>query len=167
MRVRRAVVTGGAGFLGSHLCHRLLQDGYEVICLDDFCTGNSINVEHLLEDRRFRLVRADVTDYVHVSGHVDAVLHLASPASPIDYLQLPLHTLKVGSIGTFHCLGLAKEKQARFLLASTSESYGDPLVRPSPRRTGATSIRSAHAASTTRPNGSRRRRRWRIATRGG
>jgi dTDP-glucose 4,6-dehydratase len=132
MRVRRAVVTGGAGFLGSHLCHRLLQDGYEVICLDDFCTGNSINVEHLLEDRRFRLVRADVTDYVHVSGHVDAVLHLASPASPIDYLQLPLHTLKVGSIGTFHCLGLAKEKQARFLLASTSESYGDPLVHPQP-----------------------------------
>ena len=132
MRVRRAVVAGGAGFLGSHLCHRLLQDGYEVICLDDFCTGNSINVERLLEDRRFRLVRADVTDYVHVSGHVDAVLHLASPASPIDYLQLPLHTLKVGSIGTFHCLGLAKEKQARFLLASTSESYGDPLVQPQP-----------------------------------
>src|SRR6478672_10608471 len=132
MRLRRAVVTGGAGFLGSHLCHRLLQDGYEVICLDDFCTGSSTNVEHLLEDGHFRLVRADVTDYIHVSGHVDAVLHLASPASPIDYLQLPLQTLKVGSIGTFHCLGLAKEKQARFLLASTSESYGDPLVHPQP-----------------------------------
>ena len=132
MRVRRAVVTGGAGFLGSHLCHRLLQDGYEVICLDDFCTGSSTNVEHLLEDRRFRLVRADVTDYIHVSGHVDAVLHLASPASPIDYLQLPLHTLKVGSIGTLHSLGLAKDKKARFLLASTSESYGDPLVHPQP-----------------------------------
>jgi dTDP-glucose 4,6-dehydratase len=132
MRVRRAVVTGGAGFLGSHLCHRLLQDGYEVICLDDFCTGSSTNVEHLLEDRRFRLVRADVTDFIHVSGHVDAVLHLASPASPIDYLQLPLHTLKVGSIGTLNSLGLAKDKKARFLLASTSESYGDPLVHPQP-----------------------------------
>ena len=132
MRLRRAVVTGGAGFLGSHLCERLLQDGYEVICLDDFCTGSSNNVEHLLEDRRFRLVRADVTDFIHVSGHVDAVLHLASPASPIDYLQLPLHTLKVGSIGTLHSLGLAKDKRARFLLASTSESYGDPLVHPQP-----------------------------------
>ena len=132
MRVRRAVVTGGAGFLGSHVCHRLLQDGYEVICLDDFCTGSSTNVEHLLEDRRFRLVRADVTDYIHVSGHVDAVLHMASPASPIDYLQLPIHTLKVGSLGTLHSLGLAKDKNARFLLASTSESYGDPLVHPQP-----------------------------------
>jgi dTDP-glucose 4,6-dehydratase len=130
MPVRRAVVTGGAGFLGSHLCQRLLQVGYEVICLDDFCTGSSTNVEHLLEDRRFRLVRADITDYVHVSGHVDAVLHLASPASPIDYQQLPLHTLKVGSIGTLHSLGLAKDNEARFLLASTSESYGDPLVHP-------------------------------------
>jgi dTDP-glucose 4,6-dehydratase len=109
-----------------------LEDGYEVICLDDFCTGSSTNVEHLLEDRRFRLVRADVTDFIHVSGHVDAVLHLASPASPIDYLQLPLHTLKVGSIGTLHSLGLAKDKMARFLLASTSESYGDPLVHPQP-----------------------------------
>jgi len=125
-------VTGGAGFLGSHLCQRLLQDGFEVICLDDFCTGNSTNVEDLLEDRRFRLVRADVTDYIHVSGYVDMVLHLASPASPIDYLQLPLHTLKVGSIGTLNSLGLAKDKRARFLLASTSESYGDPLVHPQP-----------------------------------
>jgi dTDP-glucose 4,6-dehydratase len=128
----RAVVTGGAGFLGSHLCERLLNDGWEVVCLDDFCTGSSANVEHLLEDRRFRLVRADVTDFIHVSGHVDAVLHLASPASPIDYLQMPLHTLKVGSIGTLHSLGLAKDKKARFLLASTSESYGDPLVHPQP-----------------------------------
>ncbi|WP_433029553.1 UDP-glucuronic acid decarboxylase family protein [Actinomycetospora sp. CA-053990] len=132
MRLRRAVVTGGAGFLGSHLCERLLQEGYEVVCLDDFCTGSSANVEHLLEDSRFRLVRADVTDYIHVSGNVDVVLHLASPASPIDYLQLPLQTLKVGSIGTLHSLGLAKDKRARFLLASTSESYGDPLVHPQP-----------------------------------
>jgi dTDP-glucose 4,6-dehydratase len=126
------VVTGGAGFLGSHLCQRLLEDGYEVICLDDFCTGSAANVEHLLQERRFRLVRADVTDYVHVSGPVDAVLHFASPASPVDYQQMPLHTLKVGSIGTLHSLGLAKDKKARFLLASTSESYGDPLVHPQP-----------------------------------
>ena len=132
MSIGRAVVTGGAGFLGSHLCQRLLDDGYEVVCLDDFCTGSSANVEHLLEDRRFRLVRADVTDYIHVSGHVDVVLHLASPASPIDYLQMPLHPLQVGSIGTLHSLGLARAKAARFLLASTSESYGDPLVHPQP-----------------------------------
>jgi dTDP-glucose 4,6-dehydratase len=132
MRRRRAVVTGGAGFLGSHLCQRLLQEEYEVVCLDDFCTGSPANLEQLLPDPSFRLVRADVTDFVHVSGHVDAVLHLASPASPIDYLQLPLHTLKVGSLGTLHSLGLAKDKGARFLLASTSESYGDPLIHPQP-----------------------------------
>jgi dTDP-glucose 4,6-dehydratase len=132
MERRRAVVTGGAGFLGSHLCERLLDEGYEVICLDDFSTGNAGNVEHLLQRDGFRLVRADVTAFVHVSGDLDAVLHFASPASPIDYLQMPLHTLKVGSIGTFHALGLAREKKARFLLASTSESYGDPLVHPQP-----------------------------------
>ena len=129
---RRAVVTGGAGFLGSHLCHRLLDEGYQVTCLDNFLTGAPSNVEHLLEHDRFRLVRADVSDYIHVVGPVDAVLHFASPASPVDYLQLPIHTLKVGSIGTLHALGLAKEKQARFLLASTSEVYGDPLVHPQP-----------------------------------
>src|SRR5512133_2452408 len=132
MRHGRAAVTGGAGFLGSHLCDRLLDEGYEVICLDDFSTGNASNVEHLLERDGFRLVRADVTAFVHISGDLDAVLHFASPASPIDYLQMPLHTLKVGSIGTFHALGLAREKSARFLLASTSESYGDPLVHPQP-----------------------------------
>jgi dTDP-glucose 4,6-dehydratase len=132
MRKRRAVVTGGAGFLGSHLCQRLLQEGYEVVCLDDFCTGSPANVEQLLPDPNFRLVRADVTEFVHVSGPVDAVLHFASPASPIDYLQMPLHTLKVGSVGTLHSLGLAKDKGARFLLASTSESYGDPLIHPQP-----------------------------------
>lgn len=105
MKRLRAVVTGGAGFLGSHLCERFLEDDYEVVCLVDFCTGSSANVEHLLEEDCFRLVRADVTDYVHVSGRVDAVLHFASPASPIDYLQMPLHTLKVGSISTLHSLG--------------------------------------------------------------
>jgi dTDP-glucose 4,6-dehydratase len=128
----RIVVTGGAGFLGSHLCERLLDDGHDVVCLDNFLTGTPANVAHLLERDGFRLVRADVTDYVHVAGDVDVVLHFASPASPIDYLQLPIETLKVGSIGTLHTLGLAKEKGARYLLASTSETYGDPRVHPQP-----------------------------------
>jgi dTDP-glucose 4,6-dehydratase len=126
----RAVVTGGAGFLGSHLCARLLAEQYEVVCLDNFLTGRPANVQHLLPDERFRLVRTDVTDYVHVPGPVDAVLHFASPASPVDYLKLPIETLKVGSTGTLHALGLAREKGARFLLASTSEAYGDPQVHP-------------------------------------
>jgi dTDP-glucose 4,6-dehydratase len=126
----RAVVTGGAGFLGSHLCARLLEEQYEVVCLDNFLTGRPGNVQQLLPEERFRLVRADVTDYVHVPGPVDAVLHFASPASPVDYLKLPIETLKVGSIGTLHALGLAREKGARFLLASTSEAYGDPQVHP-------------------------------------
>src|SRR5215204_4617385 len=130
--VRHAVVTGGAGFLGSHLCERLVQEDYEVTCLDNFLTGAPTNVDHLREHVRFRLVRSDVSDFVHVVGRVDAVLHFASPASPIDYLHLPIHTLKVGSIGTLHSLGLAKEKGARFLLASTSEVYGDPKVHPQP-----------------------------------
>jgi dTDP-glucose 4,6-dehydratase len=125
-------VTGGAGFLGSHLCERLLDENYEVICLDNFVTGHAGNVEHLMEHPAFRLMRVDVSDFVHVGGQVDAVLHFASPASPIDYLKLPIHTLKVGSIGTFHALGLAKEKGARFVLASTSEVYGDPQVHPQP-----------------------------------
>jgi dTDP-glucose 4,6-dehydratase len=128
----RAVVTGGAGFLGSHLCEALLDRDIEVLCLDNFLTGAPANVAHLMEHPGFRLVRADVTDYVHVAGPVDHVLHFASPASPIDYAELPIHTLKVGSIGTLHSLGLAKEKNARFLLASTSETYGDPLVHPQP-----------------------------------
>ena len=128
----RTVVTGGAGFLGSHLCERLLADGDEVVALDNFLTGNPQNVAHLLENPAFRLVRADITDYVHVTGPVDQVLHFASPASPIDYLQLPIETMKVGSTGTLHALGLAKEKGARFLLASTSETYGDPQVHPQP-----------------------------------
>jgi dTDP-glucose 4,6-dehydratase len=128
----RTVVTGGAGFLGSHLCERLLADGHEVLALDNFLTGTPHNVAHLMENDAFRLVKADVTDYVHVPGPVDQVMHFASPASPIDYLQLPIETLKVGSTGTLHALGLAKEKGARFLLASTSETYGDPQVHPQP-----------------------------------
>jgi dTDP-glucose 4,6-dehydratase len=123
---------GGAGFLGSHLCERLLDDDFEVMCLDNFLTGTPVNVEHLMEREGFRLMRVDVTEYVHVVGPVDAVLHFASPASPIDYLKLPIHTLKVGSIGTLHALGLAKEKGARFIIASTSEVYGDPEVHPQP-----------------------------------
>ena len=128
----RAVVTGGAGFLGSHLCERLLAEGYEVVCLDNFVTGTPHNVEHLIEHDGFRLIRADVTEYVHVGGALDAVLHFASPASPIDYLKLPVETLKVGSVGTFHALGLARHTGARFVLASTSETYGDPQVHPQP-----------------------------------
>ena len=128
----RTVVTGGAGFLGSHLCERLLGEGHEVIALDNFLTGRPGNVEHLLESDGFRLIKCDVTEYLHVPGPVDQVLHFASPASPIDYLLLPIETMKVGSIGTLHALGLAKEKGARFLLASTSETYGDPQVHPQP-----------------------------------
>lgn len=127
-----AVVTGGAGFLGSHLCERLLIEGYEVVCLDNFCTGAPANVAHLVGIGPFRLIKADVTDFVHVPAKVDVVLHFASPASPIDYLQLPIETMKVGSIGTLHTLGLARERKARYLLASTSEVYGDPRVHPQP-----------------------------------
>jgi dTDP-glucose 4,6-dehydratase len=130
--VRRAVVTGGAGFLGSHLCERLLNDGYHVICMDNFLTGTPTNVEHLVGRQGFHVVQVDVTDYIHVPGRVDAVLHFASPASPIDYLQFPIETMKVGSLGTLHSLGLALDKGARFLLASTSEAYGDPKVHPQP-----------------------------------
>jgi len=126
----RAVVTGGAGFLGSHLGRRLLADGWDVVCIDNLLTGDLRNVEDLYGNRHFRFVRADVTEYIHVPGPVDAVLHFASPASPIDYAQLPIQTLKVGSLGTHKALGLAKEKGATFLLASTSEVYGDPLVHP-------------------------------------
>ena len=127
---RRAVVTGGAGFLGSHLCQALIADGVEVVCLDNFLTGSPDNVAHLVGDPRFHLIRCDITEYLHVPGPVDLVLHFASPASPVDYLQLPLETLKVGATGTWHALGLAKDKGARFVLASTSEVYGDPLVHP-------------------------------------
>lgn len=128
----RVVVTGGAGFLGSHLCEELLRRGDEVVCLDSFLTGTPENVAHLLGDPAFTLQRCDLVEFVHVPGDVDLVLHFASPASPIDYLRLPLQTLKVGGIGTWHALGLAKEKEARFLLASTSEVYGDPQVHPQP-----------------------------------
>jgi len=126
----RALVTGGAGFLGSYLCERLLEEGAEVICMDSFLTGGPRNVEHLLERPQFRLIECDLTGYVHVPGQVDLVLHFASAASPADYLRYPIETLRVGGVGTLHALGLAREKGARFILASTSEVYGDPLEHP-------------------------------------
>jgi dTDP-glucose 4,6-dehydratase len=128
----RVVVTGAAGFLGSHLCDRLVERGDEVVGVDNLLTGRLDNIAHLFGLPQFSFQRHDVSQYVHVAGPVDAVLHLASPASPKDYLELPIQTLKVGSLGTHHLLGLAKDKGARFLLASTSEVYGDPEVHPQP-----------------------------------
>jgi dTDP-glucose 4,6-dehydratase len=129
--VPTALVTGGAGFLGSHLCDRLVEDGYRVICVDNLETGSLQNVEHLRGDS-FLFVNHDITRHLEVDEPIDVIYHLASPASPIDYLRLPLQTLKVGSHGTHNALGLAKWKRARFLLASTSEVYGDPLIHPQP-----------------------------------
>jgi dTDP-glucose 4,6-dehydratase len=128
----RIVVTGGAGFLGSHLCDALLDGGATVVCLDNFITGDENNIAHLFGHERFSVVRHDVTEYLLVPGAVDAVLHFASPASPIDYLKFPIQTLKVGALGTHKALGLARVKDARFMLASTSEVYGDPQVHPQP-----------------------------------
>jgi dTDP-glucose 4,6-dehydratase len=128
----RVLVTGGAGFLGSHLCDRLLAEGHDVVAMDNLVTGNLRNIAHLADEPRFRFVRHDVTRFITVDGALDAVLHFASPASPIDYLELPIQTLKVGSLGTHNALGLAMAKKARFLLASTSEVYGDPLLHPQP-----------------------------------
>jgi dTDP-glucose 4,6-dehydratase len=126
----RVLITGGAGFIGSHLCERFLADGNDVICMDNFLTGRPDNIAHLFANPKFSFIQQDVTNYIYVKGPVDAILHFASPASPVDYLELPIQTLKVGSLGTHKALGLAKEKGARFLLASTSECYGDPLVHP-------------------------------------
>ncbi len=126
----RVLVTGGAGFIGSHLCEFLLGHGCEVVAMDNFCTGSADNLAPVDRDSRFTLVRHDVTEYIDLPGPLDWVLHFASPASPLDYLELPIQTLKVGALGTHNALGLAKAKGARFLLASTSEVYGDPLVHP-------------------------------------
>jgi dTDP-glucose 4,6-dehydratase len=128
----RVVITGGAGFLGSHLCDRLLNLNHEVICLDNLSTGSVQNIAHLLGNERFHFHKHDVTEYIFLNHSVDAVMHFASPASPRDYLELPIQTLKVGALGTHKAIGLAKKEHARFLMASTSETYGDPLVNPQP-----------------------------------
>jgi len=128
----RVLITGGAGFLGSHLCDRFLAEGHSVIAMDNLITGNTDNIAHLAGNPQFTFIKHDVTNYVFIEGKIDAVLHFASPASPIDYLELPIQTLKVGALGTHKALGLAKDKNARFLLASTSEVYGDPQIHPQP-----------------------------------
>lgn len=127
-----SVITGGAGFLGSHLCEKLIENGHKVICLDNLITGSLENIAHLFGNENFRFIKYDVTEFIYVDGRVDNILHFASPASPIDYLKYPIQTLKVGSLGTHKALGLAKAKKARFLLASTSEVYGDPEIHPQP-----------------------------------
>lgn len=132
MKKKRILITGAAGFLGSHLCDRFIREGYHVIGMDNLITGDMNNIEHLLKLPDFDFHHHDVTKFIHVSGHLDYILHFASPASPIDYLKIPIQTLKVGALGTHNCLGLAKEKKARILVASTSEVYGDPLVHPQP-----------------------------------
>ncbi len=126
----RVLVTGGAGFLGSHLCDRLLAEGHTVVAMDNLVTGNTDNIAHLAGNPHFSFVKHDITNYIYLAGDLDAILHFASPASPVDYLELPIQTLKVGSLGTHNALGVAKAKKARLLLASTSEVYGDPLVHP-------------------------------------
>ena len=127
-----SLVTGGAGFLGSHICERLLREGHSVICLDNFVTGNIKNIEHLFDNQNFALVEHDISTPFHNDWTIDNILHFASPASPIDYLELPIQTLKVGSLGTHNTLGLARAHGSRYLLASTSEVYGDPLIHPQP-----------------------------------
>jgi dTDP-glucose 4,6-dehydratase len=130
MEQKRVLITGAAGFLGSHLCDRFVKEGYYVIGMDNLITGDMKNIEHLFSSPSFEFYHHDVTKYIHISGHLDYILHFASPASPIDYLKIPIQTLKVGAMGTHNCLGLAKAKGARILVASTSEVYGDPLVHP-------------------------------------
>jgi dTDP-glucose 4,6-dehydratase len=128
----RVLITGGAGFLGSHLCDRFLAEGHSVIAMDNLITGTTDNIAHLAGNPRFTYIKHDVTNYIFIEGPLDAILHFASPASPVDYLELPIQTLKVGALGTHKVLGLAKDKGARFLLASTSEVYGDPQIHPQP-----------------------------------
>jgi dTDP-glucose 4,6-dehydratase len=130
MAKKKVLVTGGAGFLGSHLCDRMLAEGYKVIAMDNLITGSLENIEHLMGNQDFEFYHNDVSKFVHVPGELDFIFHFASPASPIDYLKMPIQTLKVGSLGTHNLLGLAKEKKARIMVASTSEVYGDPLVHP-------------------------------------
>ncbi len=130
MTKKRVLITGAAGFLGSHLCDRFIKEGFEVVGMDNLITGDLKNIEHLFKLKEFEFYHHDVTKFIHVPGNIDYILHFASPASPIDYLKIPIQTLKVGALGTHNCLGLAKAKGARILVASTSEVYGDPLVHP-------------------------------------
>jgi len=132
MPKKTTLITGGAGFLGSHLCDRLMAEGLKVICMDNIITGNALNVRHLLKEKGFVFIKHDVSKKINIRGKIDYVLHFASPASPDDYQKFPIQTLKAGALGTYNTLGLAKEKKAVFLLASTSEVYGDPLVHPQP-----------------------------------
>ncbi|HEX7903249.1 MAG TPA: UDP-glucuronic acid decarboxylase family protein [Chitinophagaceae bacterium] len=130
MQRKRILITGAAGFLGSHLCDRFIKEGYHVMGMDNLITGDLKNIEHLFKLEQFEFYHHDITKFIHIPGHLDYILHFASPASPIDYLKIPIQTLKVGAMGTHNCLGLAKAKKARILVASTSEVYGDPLVHP-------------------------------------
>lgn len=130
MSNKRVLITGAAGFLGSHLCDRFITEGYDVVAMDNLITGDLKNIEHLFKLKQFEFYHHDVTKFIHVPGAIEYILHFASPASPIDYLKIPIQTLKVGALGTHNCLGLAKDKKARILVASTSEVYGDPLVHP-------------------------------------
>ena len=155
-----AVVTGGAGFLGSHLSDRLLSEGFRVIALDNLITGSTDNIAHLAGNQDFTFIRHNVSEFIFIPGKVDCVFHFASPASPIDYLELPIPTLKVGALGTHNALGSAKEKRATFVLASTSECYGDPLVHPQNEDYWGTSIRSVRAECTMKPNGSLKPSPW-------
>ncbi len=128
--MKNTLITGGAGFIGSHLCERLLKEGYRVICMDNLITGKMENISHLLDNPNFKFIRQDVSKYIEIEGDLDYVLHFASPASPVDYLNHPIKTSKAGSLGTHNALGVAKAKKSIFLFASTSEVYGDPLVHP-------------------------------------
>lgn len=140
MSNKRVLITGAAGFLGSHLCDRFIKEGYDVVGMDNLITGDLRNIEHLFKLKEFEFYHHDVSKFIHVPGNLDYILHFASPASPIDYLKIPIQTLKVGALGTHNCLGLAKAKGARMLVASTSEVYGDPLVHPQMKNIGVMSI---------------------------
>lgn len=132
MKKKTIVITGGAGFIGSHLCDRLIKEGFRVICIDNLVTGYRSNIKHLFSAKNFKFIQHDVSKFIEIKGKVDCVFHFASPASPVGYLKLPIQTLKVGALGTHNSLGLAKAKKAKFILASTSEVYGDPLIHPQP-----------------------------------
>ena len=152
----RVLITGGAGFIGSHLCDRFLAEGNDVICIDNFLTGSPDNIAHLFGNPRFTFIQQDVTNYIYVDGPLDAILHFASPASPVDYLELPIQTLKVGSLGTHKALGLAKAKRRASCSPPRRRSTAIRWCIRRPKTTGATSTRSARAASTTRPSASPR-----------